>query len=264
MDNDADLDLVVANSAAGSVSVFINDAGAFSARSDYLVGAGPRSLAAGDLHGDGSLDLAVAAGGAGTVWVLRNDGQAGFALSVDFAVPPIDVPASSAQPTSYRVRSSPHTLVIADLDGVGQPEIAVAHFAAGVSVHFQGVSGAPGGSDVFAAPSVGQPAGPATTALVSRGAAQPLDVNGDGYVSPIDALLLINELNRDGAGETGLSSNADVSGDLVLSPLDALLVINHLNQQARKLLDSLLDSVLITDDPTDTLSPWQIDDHGSR
>ena len=58
-------------------------------------------------------------------------------------------------------------------------------------------------------------------------------MNGDGYVSPLDALLLINALNTSGArplvGVNVSSTYWDVSGDTYLSPLDALLVINGLN-----------------------------------
>jgi hypothetical protein len=60
------------------------------------------------------------------------------------------------------------------------------------------------------------------------------DVNADGYVSPRDALLLINALNTAGARPlAGVNLSAyylDVTSDNYLSPLDALLVINVLNQ----------------------------------
>jgi len=64
-----------------------------------------------------------------------------------------------------------------------------------------------------------------------------LDVTLDGFVSPIDALMVINELNR--AANTAVAAVAadavldlDVSNDGFVSPLDALLVINRLNEQA--------------------------------
>lgn len=55
------------------------------------------------------------------------------------------------------------------------------------------------------------------------------DVNGDGFVSPIDALLVINHLN--GAADDPLNGPPylDPSADQVVSPLDALMVINWLN-----------------------------------
>jgi hypothetical protein len=63
-----------------------------------------------------------------------------------------------------------------------------------------------------------------------------LDVNNDGRVSPLDALLVINDLNRNGGrvlAGTGIVAPpyVDVSGDGRVSPLDALLVINALNSR---------------------------------
>lgn len=71
-------------------------------------------------------------------------------------------------------------------------------------------------------------------------ASQPLDVNGDGTVSAIDALLVINELNARGArslprssvGTGGMFGLVDVNGSDSVEPLDVLLVINHLNTAA--------------------------------
>ena len=55
------------------------------------------------------------------------------------------------------------------------------------------------------------------------------DVNGDGFVSPIDALLVINHLNGNEASPENGPPYLDPSADNVVSPLDALLVINWLN-----------------------------------
>ena len=86
-----------------------------------------------------------------------------------------------------------------------------------------------------------------------QNAANQFDVNGDGHVSPLDALSIINDLNKygthaltplasDSAGsgpqtvtaqassaQSGGSSFVDVNGDGIVSPLDALKVINALN-----------------------------------
>jgi hypothetical protein len=69
---------------------------------------------------------------------------------------------------------------------------------------------------------------------------QPLDVNDDTYVSPIDVLKIITALNEGKAGLLPVPTTADfapppfldVNGDGSLTPLDALLVINFLNDQA--------------------------------
>nr|MCS5629380.1 dockerin type I domain-containing protein [Pirellulaceae bacterium] len=77
--------------------------------------------------------------------------------------------------------------------------------------------------------------------------AQPLDVNADGNVSPIDALTVINSLNSEGtrsvlvlgdsSGDMGDYLNShqylyDTNGDFAITPIDVLSVINHLNGSA--------------------------------
>ncbi|MBT4012202.1 MAG: hypothetical protein HOF15_07760, partial [Planctomycetaceae bacterium] len=76
---------------------------------------------------------------------------------------------------------------------------------------------------------------------------QPLDVNADGNVSPIDALTVINSLNSEGSrsvlvlgdsdGDMGDYLNTqqylyDTNGDFAITPIDVLSVINHLNGSA--------------------------------
>jgi hypothetical protein len=58
-----------------------------------------------------------------------------------------------------------------------------------------------------------------------------LDVNTDGLVTAIDALLIINYLNEQGSGPAGMLTHLDPSGDGVIAPLDALLVINDMNRR---------------------------------
>jgi hypothetical protein len=66
------------------------------------------------------------------------------------------------------------------------------------------------------------------------------DVNTDREVTPIDALLVINDLNNlgpralaaAGEGESG-RKYVDVNGDGQISPIDALQIVNHLNALSR-------------------------------
>ncbi len=71
--------------------------------------------------------------------------------------------------------------------------------------------------------------------------ALPPDVNNDGVVTPVDALTIINEMNRQWiAGFEGESAAqvfvneffTDVSGDKQVTAVDALMVINYLNLQS--------------------------------
>ena len=73
--------------------------------------------------------------------------------------------------------------------------------------------------------------------------ARPTDVNADGSVAPIDAVLIINSLNsrgsrllpQGGSGEGPQAASTptfyDVNNDGHLSPIDAVLVINALNAE---------------------------------
>lgn len=61
---------------------------------------------------------------------------------------------------------------------------------------------------------------------------EPEDVNDDGIVSPIDALAVINSMNRNSTDNDELTF-IDVNNDGLRSPLDALLVINRLNRSGR-------------------------------
>ncbi|MCH2131651.1 MAG: dockerin type I domain-containing protein, partial [Pirellulaceae bacterium] len=61
----------------------------------------------------------------------------------------------------------------------------------------------------------------------------PLDVNADGYVTPLDAVMVINHLNNQGSerltGYTHVAPFVDVNTDGFVAPIDPLLVVNHLN-----------------------------------
>jgi hypothetical protein len=55
------------------------------------------------------------------------------------------------------------------------------------------------------------------------------DTNGDGFITPMDALLVINWMNE---GEhSDIPDYLDVNGDDFVSPFDSMLVINRLNER---------------------------------
>lgn len=61
--------------------------------------------------------------------------------------------------------------------------------------------------------------------------AMPEDCDASGSVSPLDALVIINELNRSETnGPSDSSKMIDVDADGRLTPLDALVVINYINR----------------------------------
>jgi hypothetical protein len=113
----------------------------------------------------------------------------------------------------------------------------------------------------------GESAAPATLADTSSPTPSVIlsattDVNRDGEISPIDALLIINELNAHGSrqvslaaggeGEDDLSSLADwqplldVDGDNFLAPIDALLVIDAINAFSTSPVEGSTESNAVT------------------
>ena len=116
LNGDGKSDLAVANEHSDNVSVLLNTtafspSGAFGPATNFAVGPSPRSIAVGDLNGDGKPDLAVAdSSNSGSVWVLLGTGVGAFSSATDFAA-----------------GANPYSAVIGDLNGDGIPDLAVAN-----------------------------------------------------------------------------------------------------------------------------------------
>ncbi len=87
--------------------------------------------------------------------------------------------------------------------------------------------------DEFALPVLGNFDPPLRGGFAWTNLENPLDVNGDRFVSPIDALLVINQLGRVLPAVNSEGHYYDVNGDGVVAPLDALEIINNLGSAAR-------------------------------
>ncbi len=116
-------DLAVANSMDNTVTLLIgNGSGGFTAtlRPIHLpkvhrlvpTGGHPQSMMVGDFNGDGNADLAVADFGGGDVTVLLGNGAAGF------------TPATGSP---FAAGTNPFSLTVADFNGDGHADIAVAN-----------------------------------------------------------------------------------------------------------------------------------------
>ena len=112
---DGKLDLAVASSARGSVSILLgNGDGTFQAAVEYLAVSNPSSVAVGDFNGDGKLDVVVANSGSNNVSVLLGNGDGTFQNALDF-----------------NVGSSPSSVAVGDFNGDGKLDLAVANNASG-------------------------------------------------------------------------------------------------------------------------------------
>ena len=91
--------------------------------------------------------------------------------------------------------------------------------------------------------------------LTWQNSRNPLDVSDDAHVTPLDALIVINQLNANGPEVLPQPATPppffDVSGDGALTPLDALLVANFLNEDQHTPLNPVGPSVSITLATTD-------------
>ena len=134
-DGDGKPDIAVTNQTTSDVSVFRNTASSgtingssFAAKVDFTTGGTPAGIAIGDLDGDGKPDIATANQG-NSASILRNSTTSGVIGTSSFA-PKVDVTAGT----------SPQDVEIGDIDGDGNPDLAVTNNIAGSLSLFRNTS----------------------------------------------------------------------------------------------------------------------------
>ncbi|PJE01524.1 MAG: hypothetical protein CK429_35370 [Mycobacterium sp.] len=162
IDNDGDLDAVVANFDSSTIGVLKGRGdGTFEAATTVAVGgAQPTNAALGDIDGDGDLDMVTANFDTASVSVLRNDGSGDFTLEASL--------------TSGG--NNPNAVSLADMDADGALDIVVANRTSNTVAVLYGS----GNGSFQAAQIVG--AGGRNTEHISVG-----DINGDRYLDVVTA-----------------------------------------------------------------------------
>jgi hypothetical protein len=116
-------DLAIANSASGSVSVLVNATApgggtpSFATQATFSVGSNPYAVTVGDFNADGRPDLAVTN--------LYPDNSVSVLLNT--TPPGASIPSFAVQ-QAFATGATPDSIVVADLNGDGKPDVAVTNY----------------------------------------------------------------------------------------------------------------------------------------
>lgn len=164
LNSDAKLDLIVsswglpATETQMSMSVLLgNGAGSFAPAVAYAAGSRPNGVDAGDVDGDGDVDVVVANGG-GTLSVFKGDGTGSLSAPLTLTRPAVNF----------------RSVVIADLNGDGRPDLTAASEGGNAAVTFYGDGHGAFSASVAYAADTGSGAAPVSVAA--------RDMDGDGRV----------------------------------------------------------------------------------
>jgi hypothetical protein len=220
INGDGTPDLVAANASDGTVSILLGDGqGAFAPQQTFAVGASPQDVAAVDLNGDGRSDLPdlVVVDASGFVDVRLNTTVVGSST------------LSFGTMSTFAIGPEPDALVVADLNGDGMPDVAVANQQSEfVSVLLEQKTS--GGKPIFQAQiTFATGNGPNELAVA--------DVNGDGNPDLVTANAYDNTISvlLGGAAGTflparrvyaGYSVRAETTADVNGDGIPDLVVVN--------------------------------------
>ena len=210
----------------GQIMVYpMNADGTIGAGIATQVSDGATAFDFGDFNKDGIQDVAVANLGGQFIELFSGTGDGRFALI-----------------TTVRNVSAPSDLVVEDLNDDGFDDIAVANFYTDLNIND------PTLPPQFMLPStttilqleIASRDVSVTSNLVqdfrfpTADAVFILDTNGDNRVTAVDALRVINVIERESAGEGEQVGRAatDVNGDGSTSAVDALMIINYLSRDS--------------------------------
>ncbi len=209
-DGDGKADLIVANFAANTISVFRNtsatgsiNAGSFTDKSDFATGVSPVNIAIGDLNGDGKPDVAVVNAGSNSYSVFINTSTTGsisFAAKVDIIMPgPF---------------FSPRGIAIADIDGDGLNDLVISSLYSNTLLTFRNLTNLNG--PFYAIGAQGIPVLTAPYGIFAE------DLNGDGKpdiaVAHNGSNMISVIQNQSVVGTFMFASRVDITSGTTSSP----------------------------------------------
>ena len=209
---DGKSDLVVTNQCDGTVSVLLNTstgAGNISFAPEMTVtgGSSPMPVVVADVNGDGKPDLIVGQSGSNTLWVLINTTPRGASTA-----------SFSAQQT-FSVGEFPDSIVVADFNGDGKPDIAVTDNNDATLYVFENTTTA-GASTVSLASPLVLTTGNAPRAVTTG------DFDGNGTIDlavsdngSTNAVQIYSNTTVTGAGSLAFSSQQPIAVDALGNPV---------------------------------------------
>ncbi|MFM2095624.1 MAG: hypothetical protein RIS70_2748 [Planctomycetota bacterium] len=219
LNGDQIADLVVQFHGTNSLSVYLNSGnGTFASTGSLSPGHPIHDWLGTDLNEDGSTDLLFTSPADQVWWYLPGRGNGQFSDPLAFTMPVAgsmavgDLDGDRHSDLLFELVSGNLGLVLNQTDPAYRHRVQVT--PDGV------VTGADFGNQRY----------------IWTNPANPLDVDASGFVVPLDALLVINYLNRFGGGDLAESlafqtPYLDTAGGDNVTPFDALVVINHLNHR---------------------------------
>ena len=209
---------------------------------------GASSFDFGDFNNDGMSDVAIANLGGQFIELYSGAGDGRFALV-----------------TTVRNVSAPSDVVVDDFDGDGFDDIAVANFYTDANIANSTLPPAfslPSTATILQLEIASRPVTITSSSTVADfrfPSADPeiiLDTSRDNRITALDALRVINVLDRQAAAEgeqvAGSRAATDVNGDGRTSAVDALMVINYLQRDANAPGGQLaIDDLIPSDDDGD-------------
>jgi FG-GAP-like repeat/IPT/TIG domain/Secretion system C-terminal sorting domain/FG-GAP repeat len=195
LDGDGKPDMVVANTGANTISIFLNSSTpgsvSFAPKIDLVTGKSPHRICIADISGDGIPEILVTNYDDGSVSIFRNNSTPG---SLSFSAK-----------TDIATGANPESLAVGDLDGNGTADLVVTNSGASSITIFTNKASSGGGTDYSNPTTIGYGGSPMGVTLG--------DLDGDGKPDIIVSNIMSNNLsvfrNTGGGGILSFALNID-------------------------------------------------------